>query len=301
MEIEEGINNNCYYKNTPDNDFNNRYTYGLNFEGIKRYYTVPENNKYKHLAKLNKDLEIRIEEDRKVYNERQEKLASIDRYNKDRLIKMYTRQKTSSNETLEKNKNNSEIIQNLFTEGNGTNKNVNVSKNITKKSEDFIKRKEEGKTNKDNPIKLQIDKNCEKNLLKSTRNISNDRGNFLSFKNLLPNQRKNNKNIYRGYSPNTFGNKSLDRYYPKMYSIKNKDFIQQKNKLNLKANSLSKLPKIRPRKIIIDYCQYNGSNVISKKIGCNSNFMGSDFNPANYSIPSKNRTARNVFGGLYLH
>ena len=38
----------------------------------------------------------------------------------------------------------------------------------------------------------------------------------------------------------------------------------------------------------------------NKNLGHNF-FMGQSFNPQNYYVNSKNRTKRNVFGGLFIH
>ncbi len=61
-------------------------------------------------------------------------------------------------------------------------------------------------------------------------------------------------------------------------------------------------PIIKPRKIVIEYHLINDANIKkeNKNIGHN-NYMGSSFNPFNYTFTPKNRNARNVYGGLFFH
>ncbi len=72
----------------------------------------------------------------------------------------------------------------------------------------------------------------------------------------------------------------------------------------LKKNKKMSLPFIKPREIIIEYQLTNGSgaNQDNKNLGHNGyGYMGASFNPQNYTVTSKNRTKRNVFGGLFVN
>ena len=60
------------------------------------------------------------------------------------------------------------------------------------------------------------------------------------------------------------------------------------------------LPIIKPRKIIIECQLTNNAGIDNKNVGHN-NHMGESFNPFNYDFAPKNRTARNVYGGLFLY
>ena len=73
-----------------------------------------------------------------------------------------------------------------------------------------------------------------------------------------------------------------------------------KNKLE-KTKSVN-LPMIKPRRIIIEYQLTNDAGISKKNKNLGHNFfMGQSFNPQNYYVNSKNRTKRNVFGGLFIH
>ena len=73
MAEEDIINNDCFYEKEEYNDFNNFNIYGLNIEGIKKYYVQPYNSKYIHMMRLKKDLEKIIENSKKKEQERKKK------------------------------------------------------------------------------------------------------------------------------------------------------------------------------------------------------------------------------------
>ena len=94
--LEDEINKDCYYKQYPDNDFSKYSSYGLNFEGKKKYILSPRNDKYLRSLRLNEDLEELLKKSNEEKKERQKKYEAFDRYNEERLIKLY-----SSKNTLE--------------------------------------------------------------------------------------------------------------------------------------------------------------------------------------------------------
>lgn len=71
MEITNFMDNECYYKNYPDNNYSKHSTYGLNLEGIKKYYLTPDNNFYNHQEKLKKETLKRI------YDNEQQKINKL--------------------------------------------------------------------------------------------------------------------------------------------------------------------------------------------------------------------------------
>jgi hypothetical protein len=80
------------------------------------------------------------------------------------------------------------------------------------------------------------------------------------------------------------------------YSVRK---FRKKLEIEKKVNYL---PFIRPRQIIIEYQLTNDAGISkkNKNLGHN-NYMGSFYNPQNYFVNSKNRTKRNVFGGLFTN
>ena len=83
---------------------------------------------------------------------------------------------------------------------------------------------------------------------------------------------------------------------------KNISFSIRKYKNKFKKNKNIDLPAIKPRRIIIEYQLTNDAGISKKDKNIGHNFfMGSSFNPQNYDVNSKNRTKRNVFGGLFIH
>lgn len=288
MECEEdNLYNNRYYKKSPDNDFIKFSTYGLNIEGIKKYI-VPSNEKYNHMVRMNKDLEIQYEENKKIHQKRQEKLAFIDRYNEYRLVKNYTRKKIQKNEEPQEDPNKFQKSK-LFTEMVETNQKIAKEK----KEKNILTPRQIEKNN--NPIKIQsegISNIYKRNPLFNSQNNSNIH--YTNFYN------KYSKEYLRSRK-----NKSTSDYGRISRSINKNNFGKtmsfSKGKTTSRSLTKLSLPNIQPRKIIINYCSYYGGNVIDKTIGKNSMYMGDGYNPENFGVPSKNRTQRNVFGGLYLH
>ncbi len=74
---DEIVNKDCYYKKDADNEFKNYSIHGLNIEGIKKYYLIPVNNKYKHMIQLNKDLDKVIENSKTIQMERKKNMIEI--------------------------------------------------------------------------------------------------------------------------------------------------------------------------------------------------------------------------------
>ena len=276
---DEIVNKDCYYKKDADNEFKNYSIHGLNIEGIKKYYLIPVNNKYKHMIQLNKDLDKIIENSKTIQIERRKKYDRDNIYDDERLINMYT---------IKKDKNNNDNKQYFNTIGN----NILNKNDVSKSTKIFGK---ENRTEKPVKINEKIDIN-----------------------NIMEKEEINQNTINR----NTYGNHSIDNNM----TARNK--ILSKFRINKYSNSLTKkknknintfyslrgfnrsknkskdvdLPFIKPRKIIIEYYLTNDAGIESKNknIGHN-NYMGGSFNPSNYSVNPKNRNARNVYGGLFLH
>ena len=256
MDSEDIINDDKYYEKNSYNVFDTHSIYGLNIEGIKRYYSIPTNKRYHHMVKLKKDLDELFSKYLKQ-KEIKKKNYKSNIYDDERLYKMYAG----------KNEEDKNKIDNLFQKRKSGEKplnikiiddNINKTKTINRKE---IKQKILGA----NPAlsltssnRFDIDKNNKKKmLLPKGRNIYN-------------------KNI--SYSLRKFRKKY--EYDKKMMD----------------------LPFIRPRKIIIDYQLTNDAGVREDKKNIGHNFyMGSSYNPQNFFVDSKNRTKRNVFGGLFTH
>lgn len=119
--------------------------------------------------------------------------------------------------------------------------------------------------------------------------------------NISPNQLTENpikidKKNFRSFSINK--NNSRKNFYQTNMSYSLRKFKK------LKKNKKMSLPFIKPREIIIEYQLTNGSgaNQDNKNLGHNGyGYMGASFNPQNYTVTSKNRTKRNVFGGLFVN
>ena len=277
MEEEEIINKECYYKKEPDNAFFNYSVHGLNFEGIKKYYSITANNKFNHMIRLNKDLEKIIEDSKIAQKERQKKYDINNRYNEERLIKMYTDKR---------NENHNTTLKQQFNTLNNNNKNKSIK--ILDKFKILNK-----------PITLKIEEKnndkIEKEELKQTisKTIPNKIMNYSSVfctpkKDKILSNFKNNKIKTIPNSLNKHNNRNCF-YTPKNF-----------NKTNL-MNKIS-LPIISPRKIIINTFLYNNSGVeIENRRFGHNNYMGVSFNPYNYYSVPKNRVARNQYGALFLH
>jgi len=161
-----------------------------------------------------------------------------------------------------------------------------------KKEEDKTETKKILKNKK--PIKIQITNNNINNKV-NTLNTLNPRemininpsmsltstNKFITDKNLIKNRLLPKENIYK---------KNM------CYSVRK---FRKKLEIDKKVNYL---PFIRPRQIIIEYQLTNDAGISkkNKNLGHN-NYMGSFYNPQNYFVNSKNRTKRNVFGGLFTN
>ena len=258
MEAEEVINNDKYYEKDSYNVFDSFSIHGLNFEGIKRYYSIPINKKYHHMIKLNKDLD-RIISNHLIEKEKREKLIKSNVYDDERLYKMYSgkkdENKTLTNDLYKNGKPKEKKFTNIKIVDNNT---YNIFNNQIKINE----------TNK-NDIRQKLLKR-ENPLL--TSNLINKKSNIIKTLSLP----KNNNISY-----------SIRKY---------------KNKLEKNRTMNLNLPVIRPRRIIIEYQLTNNAGISKKNKNFGHNFfMGSNFNPQNYYVNSKNRTKRNVFGGLFIH
>lgn len=269
VEEEEIVSKDCYYKEKPDDSFFNYSIHGLNIEGIKKYYSIPVNSRYNYMVKINKDLKELLENSKKKQNEREKKYDINNRYDDDRLIKMYT-----INKEKEKTKDKINIFHKQF---NTLDNKLLKNSEISKSSKFFEK-----KISFDKPVEIKLDKT-----------IDNRIGKEQLKRTIL------NKNPFMDYS----GNKmkwSVNKFGIGPFS---KSFNKNRriNKFQ-KLKKESELPFIKPRKIIIEYHLTNDAGVgkENKKYGHN-NYMGPSYNPFNYSFTPKNRNARNVYGGLFLH
>ena len=257
MESENIFNNDKYYEKESYNVFDNYSVHGLNIDGIKKYYSIPVNQKYHHMVKLNKDLDEIIKKHLKE-KEKREKEMQIKRYNDEKLIEMYSG-KTEEN-------NNKTILKNPF------------------QQKQFLEKKNNIKLLNDNiTVNNQINtlgtNNSEIN--PKTPNINPVLTNNLFYK-----------------SPGTTKN----IYLPKNKNNKNISYSLIKYRRKIEKNKKIDLPMIKPRRIIIEYQLTNDAGITeeNKNLGHNE-FMGSSFNPLNYYVRSKNRTKRNVYGGLFVH
>ena len=277
MEEEEIVSKDCYYKNEPDNEFYNYTTHGLNIEGIKKYCLNPNNSKYYHLVQLNKDLKKIIENSKILQKERQKKLDINNRYDDERLIKMYT---------INKEKENAKDKINIsYKQFNTLDNKLLKNNEISKSSKIFEKN-----NSLDKPVEIKLEKNFDNRIGKKElkRNILNKN---IFIDNSGNKMRNINKYGIGPFSQSFNTNKSINTCYS----------LRKINKFQ-NTNQESKLPLIKPRKIIIEYNLTNDAGVgkENKKYGHN-NYMGPSYNPFNYSFTPKNRNKRNVYGGLFLH
>lgn len=280
MAEEEIVNKDCYYKEVPDNEFYNYSIHGLNIEGIKKYYLEPTNYKYHHMVQLKKDLKKVIENSNILQKERQKKYDINNRYDDERLIKMYGVKK----EEKEDNKN---IINNKF---NTLENNYSKNYDKTKSLKNINRRKI-----LENPIEIKLEKD----------NINNKIGKEEMKQNILNGTQLNNiNNKMKTTNFDKFGiHKTSNSFNKYRYGL-NKNSYESFRKFNKsqKRQKELNLPFIKPRKIIIEYQLINdcGIEKENKNIGHN-NYMGASFNPYNYSSNPKNRNSRNVYGSLFLH
>ena len=293
MEEEYDIvNKDCYYKKEADDAFFNYSVHGLNIEGIKKYCLNPVNSKYIKMMKLNKDIEKVIEDSKLIQEERKKKFDINNRYDEERLIKMYTMKKgDNKNETLH---------QRFLTLNNKfkNNKNISINNSI------------------DNSKAVKI---IDKNNLNKTVDTNN---NIINLKNANPKEElkqnilNTHSNSLKNFSTNK--NKASVRYkFLSKINHRSKDYIKSlkikkninsfynlrnSNKINEKAKSKERFPPINPRKIIIGIHLANSCGVEDgyKNFGHN-NYMGSSFDPYNYALAPKNRISRNFYGNLFVH
>ena len=110
--------------------------------------------------------------------------------------------------------------------------------------------------------------------------------------------------IYLNINRKIFNNiaySTLNKYMPKKTCNKNISYSVKRSK-NKSEDNIMNLPILKPRKIIIDCQLVNGAGISGNKKNFGHNFfMGSSYNPQNYYVNSKNRTKRNVFGGLFVN
>ena len=151
--IEEEIYKDCYYKETPDNDISKYISYGLNIEGKKKYLLSPRNDKYLHSLKLKTDLEELMKKSNEHQKERQKKYEPFDRFDEERLIKIYSTKKSTETED-NKYRTNVFKSQQFINDSNTRNK---LNKQIL---------------TKDNSVDIEKD-NKENELLKSPKNENN--------------------------------------------------------------------------------------------------------------------------------
>ena len=275
-EEEEIVSKDFYYKEKPDDEFYNYTIHGLNIEGIKRYCTIPINSKYHHMVRLNKDLKEVIENSKKLEKERQQKYDRNNRYDDERLIKMYSVKK----EDIKNNNMHNKYINTL-----GNNYFNNNTYNTISNSTKIIKRKK----TIEKPYEIQLDND-------EINGFNNNNGKKELTKKIL------NKNVLvKNMNDRHRFNNDISKY-TNLYNKKKTYHSYQKYNKNKTNSKETNFPVIKPRKIIIEYHLTNGAGVanIKKNIGHN-HYMGSSFNPYNYFINPKNRTTRNVYGSLFSH
>ena len=251
MESEDIINNDKYYEKDSYNVFDTFSVYGLNIEGIKRYYSIPTNKRYHHMVRLNKDLDEIISKHLKE-KEIKKKNYKSNIYDEERLIKMY---------------------------GAKTEEGKNETKNI-------VQKRKSGKQ----PLNIKIIED----------NNNNNKTNTINRRELKQKILNANPSLSLT-STNKFG---LDKKKVKGYN-KNISFSVRKFRKKFEENkklNLPLIPFIKPREIIIEYQLTNDAGISKNKKNMGHNFfMGSFYNPQNYFVNPKNRTKRNVFGGLFTH
>lgn len=248
MDVEEIIKNDKYYEKDSYNVFDTFSIHGLNIEGIKRYYSIPINKKYYHMIKVKKDLDEIISK-HLIEKEKRKKNYKSNRYDDERLYKMYSGEKKERSQTLE---------------------------NTLFQKEKIIKKPTKIKIIDDNTKKINKEELKQKILNTNPNNI--------------------NRKIFNNIAYST-----LNKYMPKKTCNKNISYSVKRSK-NKSEDNIMNLPILKPRKIIIDCQLVNGAGISGNKKNFGHNFfMGSSYNPQNYYVNSKNRTKRNVFGGLFVN
>ena len=158
-----------------------------------------------------------------------------------------------------------------------------------KKEEDKTETKKVLKNKK--PIKIQITNNNVNNKI----NTLNSR----EMTNINPSMSLTSTNKFIT-DKNIIKNRLLSK--DKKTYKKNMCFSVRKFRKKLDIDKKLNLPFIKPREIIIEYQLTNDAGISkeNKNLGHN-HYMGSFYNPQNYFVNSKNRTKRNVFGGLFTN
>ena len=146
MESEDIINNDKYYEKDSYNVFDTFSVYGLNIEGIKRYYSIPTNKRYHHMVRLNKDLDEIISKHLKE-KEIKKKNYKSNIYDEERLIKMYgAKTEEGKNETkniVQKRKSGKQPLNIKIIEDNNNNKTNTINRRELKQKILNVKLKEE--------------------------------------------------------------------------------------------------------------------------------------------------------------
>ena len=153
-------------------------------------------------------------------------------------------------------------------------------------------------------------------------NLTNDKINYMNDKKTIFQNYYDFNKFFKKKEPNNNKNniitiKKIDRSssVSDLLNIRKKKLIVFKglNKNNSSAelinkNTISVLPLIKPRKIIIDICSgphelritnLNNNDLNKKQYGHNSIFMGEKYNPDNYEIKKINKFNRNYHGKLF--
>ena len=260
--LEEEIKKDCYYKKDPDNEIFNRNSYGLNIEGKKKYLLSPRNDKYLRTLRLNRDLTELMKKTEELQKERQKKYPIFDRFNEERLIKIYSNKNT------------------IETEGNITRRpNVFKSQQSIYDSNILNKINTEIQPKVNNTIDIGKD-NKIKELFKSEKKAQNS-------VNILTKFRNKEKCFI-----DSIDQKSRHKH---RYNLKSLKIFKPKPSIILPIINPRKI--IIDTQLFND----SGIEDKDKSFGSCSQCMGERYNPQNYEIKSKNRTKRNQFGSLYLH
>ena len=196
----------------------------------------------------------------------------------DEIISKHLKEKEEKKKNYKSNIYSEEKLYEMYSEKAKENK--KISKSLDKK-----------RKSKERSININIpDSNAKKEI--STLNKKDLKQKIL---NMNPFISLTNTNNFRNM------NFSKDKFGCSGYN-KNISYSLKKFRKKLKLNKKMDLPFIKPRKIIIEYQLTNAAGIMeeNKNIGHN-HFMGSYYNPENYFVNPKNRTKRNVFGGLFTH
>ena len=148
MESEDIVKDDKYYEKDSYNKFDTFSVHGLNIEGIKKYYLEPTNYKYLRMVQLNKDLKKVMENIKILQKERQKKYNIDNRYDDERLIKMYGVKKEEKEE-----------------DKNYRNNRFNTLENNYPKNYDMIKSSKiiDGRKMTDKPVEIKLEKDIIRN------------------------------------------------------------------------------------------------------------------------------------------